>query len=104
MSTGGLHRYSESRSSTTRDPWLASYSQDSGGQQGVSGADVSNDMRATSAPYSGRYGNGNAPSLAEIKSEFKAKKEENTRKLFDIITKVYPHIDPLEAIKLAELF
>ena len=55
-----------------------------------------------SVPDTGNYKP--VPSLAEIKSQFKARKDENIRKLFDVITQVYPNMDKLEAIKLAEMF
>ena len=45
-----------------------------------------------------------APSLNEIENQFKNRRDENVRRLFDIITQVYPNMDKLEAIKLAEMF
>ena len=81
-----------------------------GGGEGIGTRRESPWLRATqsesifSEPISGAGNYKPVPSLVEIKSQFKARKDENIRKLFDVITQVYPNMDKLEAIKLAEMF
>ena len=43
-------------------------------------------------------------SLPELQKQFSIKREENNKKIFEIISRAYPNMDTMEAILLAEKY